>query len=163
MLAAPPATAANESTRRICSVFGIYPFESMSPASVAIAVTVPTVSKKSDSRRVKTRSIPAMIDTLLNEPSRLKCPRSPKLGLSTILDGTVGTFSPQPLGLNLVSEMKLGPILNAFSISTAARVAAEIPINNAPFTFLTRRPIIKKSPKANTTIGQPTSVPLLPS
>ena len=42
ILPAPPATAASESTRRMRSLFGIFPCESINPDSCPIAVTVPT-------------------------------------------------------------------------------------------------------------------------
>ena len=70
--------------------------------SVAIAVTVPTVSKKSESNKVKTKRMPATTEIRLNEPRRLKCPRRLKSGVSTTLLGIEGTLSPQPFGLTFL-------------------------------------------------------------
>ena len=74
MLPTPPAAAATESTKRILLLFGIFPSASMRFASVAIAVTVPTVSKKSDSKRVKTSRTAATteIPAKWNSPKILK-------------------------------------------------------------------------------------------
>jgi hypothetical protein len=100
MLPAPPATAAIESTKRILLLLGMFPSLSIRPASVPIAVTVPTVSKKSESRRVKTKRTAATIVTpsKLNAHSRSNSPKSEKSGVATMLSGTAGTLSPHPFG-----------------------------------------------------------------
>ena len=163
MLPAPPATAAIESTNKMRSLFGTFPSLSMRSASCPIAVTVPTVSKKSESSNVKMKRIPAISEMRSNEPSRLKLPNNEKSGFETTSEGTAGTFKPQPFGLTLpVAPSKFGPILNADSIAIAATVATMIPIRIAPLTFLTIKPIIRKRPKAKTIVGQPTRVPLSP-
>ena len=166
MLPAPPAMAATESTKRMRSLLGIFPLPSIKPPSVAIAVTVPTVSKKSESKSVNTRRIAAMIVTpwTWKPPKRLKCPKRLKSGFATTSCGSAGTFSPQPFGFTLpVAPSKLGPILNAFSTMIARTVVAMMLMRIAPLTFLTKSAIIKIRPNPNTTIGQPTRFPLSPS
>ena len=63
-----------------------------------MAVTVPTVSKKSDSNNVKSNNIAAMSETLskVNAPKRSNCPEKSNLGTETISVGTAGIFRPQP-------------------------------------------------------------------
>ncbi|CAB4898940.1 unannotated protein [freshwater metagenome] len=166
MLPAPPAIAATESTKRILLLLGTLPSLSIRPPSVAIAVTVPTVSKKSESKSVKTRRIAAMMVTpsTWNPPSRSKSPKRLKSGFATISEGIDGTFSPHPFGLTLpVAPSKLGPILKAFSTMIARTVAAMMLIRIAPLTFFTKSAIIKIRPKPKMIIGHPTRVPLSPS
>ena len=83
--AAPPATAATESTTRICWVFGGVPSSSSRPASAPIAVIVPMVSKKSASISVKTSSTADTTPTSWNDPPRLKWPTVEKSGVSKTL------------------------------------------------------------------------------
>ena len=162
MFPSPPPTAASESTKRILSLFGIFPCLSIKPASVAIAVTVPTVSKKSESRSVKMKRIAVTTVTRLKAPVRSIWPKRLKSGFAKILEGMLGTLSPQPFGFTVLPS-KFGPILNAFSTMIATTVETPIPIRSAPLTFLTSKPIIKKRPSAKTIIGQPTRFPLSPS
>ena len=146
------------------SLFGTFPSLSINPASCPIAVTVPTVSKKSESRSVKTNKITVISGTRSSDPNRLNCPKREKSGVATTESGIAGTLSPQPFGFTLpVAPSKFGPILKAVSIMTAKIVASTIPIRIAPFVFLTIKAIVKKRPKAKTMIGQPTRVPPSPS
>jgi len=71
------------------------------------------VSKKSERRSVNTKRTADTNEILLNEPRRLKWPRSEKSGVETTLSGSLGIFNPQPFGLLSVGEMKLGPTLKA--------------------------------------------------
>ena len=163
MLPTPPPTAASESTRRMRSLFGIFPSRSTSPASCPIAVTVPTVSKKSESKRVKTKRIMVINGTRSSEPKRLNCPKRLKSGVATTFSGIAGTLSPQPFGFTLpVAPSKLGPIFSVVSIKTATIVETTMPIKIAPLTFLTIKPMVRKSPSAKTMIGHPTRVPPSP-
>ena len=76
-----------------------------------MAVTVPTVSKKSERRSVKTRRMQAMSGIRSKEPKRLKSPNKEKSGLPTTSLGTTGTLSPQPFGLTSpVAPLNPGPI-----------------------------------------------------
>ena len=158
----PPPTAAIPSINKMRSIFGIFPWASIKPPSVAIAVTVPTLSKKSESNNEKMRRIAETTVTRLKAPVRSMCPKRLKSGFANTFEGTAGTFSPQPFGLTFLPS-KLGPILKAFSTMTARTVVVTIPMRSAPLTFLTTRAIIKQRPNANTTIGQPTRLPLSPS
>ena len=140
------------------------PSASIRPPSVAIAVTVPTLSKKSESKSEKIKRIAVTTVTRLNAPVRSIWPKRLKSGFAKIFEGTEGTLSPQPFGLTLpVAPSKLGPILNAFSTMTAITVVVAMPIRRAPLTLRTTRAIIRRSPKAKTTIGQPTRFPLSPN
>ena len=126
-------------------------------------MTVPTVSKKSDSNSVKTKRIAATAEILLKDPSRLNEPSNEKSGVAINFSGSAGTFSPQPFGLTLSGATKFGPILNALSIMIANTVALTIPISSAPLVFLTIRATIRSKPITKTTIGQPTRLPPSPS
>ena len=52
--------------------------------------------------------------------------------------------------------------MKADSTATAAAVATTMPIRIAPLTFLTNKPIVRKSPSPKMMIGQPTRVPPSP-
>ena len=145
------------------SIFSTFPSLSARPASWPIAVTVPTVSKKSDSNRVKTRRITVISGTRSSDPKRLNWPKREKSGVATICSGIAGTFKFQPFGFTApVAPLKSGPIFRVDSIAIAAMVAMIIPMRIAPFTFFTIKPIVRNSPRAKTTIGQPTRVPPSP-
>ena len=128
-----------------------------------MAVTVPTVSKKSESRRVKTNRTAETNEIWLNDPKRLNWPKSEKSGVEAIESGSAGMLSPQPFGLLSVGEMKLGPILNALSRMIARMVAPTIPMRIAPLVFRTIKVTMRMRPKMKTTIGHPTRFPPSPS
>ncbi len=93
-----------------------------------MATIVPMVSKKSASMSVKTSRQAATMPILLNDPSRLNCPSSPKSGTSMIRDGSVGTFSPHPEGLTTLPVASVWlPTLKTASTMTASTVAPMMP------------------------------------
>ena len=102
-----------------------------------------------------------MSGSLSNEPKRLNWPIRLKSGAATISEGTAGTFKPQPFGFTFVPS-KFGPILKALSIATASTVEIMIPRSSAALILRTIRPMVRNSPKAKTTTGQPTSSPPSP-
>ena len=96
----PPATAASESTTRICFDRGGVPSASSSFASWPTATIVPIVSKKSASRIEKTRTTTARTPILPTAPSSENCPSSDRSGTEKTESGSEGTFWCHPVGLS---------------------------------------------------------------
>ncbi|NYD25062.1 hypothetical protein BJ968_004671 [Kineococcus aurantiacus] len=161
---APPAAAAMESTTRIRRMRGGLPSASSRSPSAPIATTVPMVSKKSASSRVKTSRTTVTQPTASNEPSREKCPSVAKSGAETHESGSAGTFRPQARGLTTDPSAPVrGPRWATASTTTARTVAATIPPRMAPRTPRAMRTIISTRPTTKTSVGQPARKPPMPS
>ena len=115
---------------------------------------------------MKRRRIAAISETLstLNAPNRSNCPVKSNSGTATTSFGTAGIPSCQPPSTMVggFPGVKLGLMLNACWIPIAKAVAEAIPIRIAPLTLRTISAIIRRVPKTNTTVGQPTRFPFTP-
>src|SRR5665647_763581 len=153
-----------ESTMRIFWALGGLPSLSSRPASAPMATIVPIVSKKSASIRVNTSRIADTAPILPKEPSSEKWPSRPKSGTSTSVEGNLGTFSPQPVGLTTLPVASVWPpILTTASMRMARTEVPMIPMRMAPFTFLTSMMMIESRPTTKTNVGQPARKPPTPS
>src|SRR4029450_5760466 len=118
-------------------------------------MTVPMVSKKSLSMRVKMNSTATMIPTWAKLPPRLKAPSRLKSGEPTMPLGTDGTVRAQPEGLTLPAASTWGPT-STIALRTIAKTAVPtMPSRMAPRTRRTTRAMVSSRPKQNTTVGQP--------
>ena len=82
--------------------------------------------------------------------------------MSTILSGSAGTFSDQPLGFGLPSTND-GPTFAIASTMIASTVVARMPIRIAPLTLRTKSTSVSSRPSTKTSAGQVTSLPPRPS
>ena len=79
-----------------------------------------------------------------NEPSTLKCPSRERSGVPTILSGSSGTFSAQPVGFACRADR--GPTFAIASTMIASMVVPTMPIRIAPFTLRATSTMVSSRP-----------------
>ena len=147
--APPPTTEPTASTSSTSLMFSTLPSLSMVPASVAKPTETPMASKKTESRIANTNRDAPSTPIAPNAPNRAD-PISEKSGAEKEKLLSAGTLSDQPVGFPLPL-----PIWKTASRMIDSAVDATTPMRIAPRTLRINKAMVRKRPKINTRVGQP--------
>jgi hypothetical protein len=153
-LAAPPAAAASESTRRTRFMPGSFPSSSSRPASSPSATAVPIVSKKSDSMTANTDTI-AVQNPSAEKKSNEKFPRRLKSGVPVTESGTWAIPGPTAFQITLCPQI---PLMIAAMI-----VVPMMPIRRPPRTLRMTSVEQRARPMVNVNIRREVKFVVIPS